>query len=60
MGGYKVGDSIILMVRIIPFLNQIAYYYNSFAENQGLELAATWELSGVSPRDWKDDGDSGD
>jgi hypothetical protein len=47
------------MVRIIPFLNQIAYYYNSFAENQGLELAVTWELSGASRGDWKDDGDSG-
>ena len=43
------------MVRIVPFLNEIAYYYNSFAENQGLELAVTWELSGVSSRDWKDD-----
>ena len=48
-GGFNIGDTVQIGVRITPLLNQVAEYYNSFASKEDLELAATWELSGKSP-----------
>jgi hypothetical protein len=40
--GLAVGDKIQMSAKIVPLLNQIADYYNGFAEDHGLEPAVTW------------------
>ena len=37
-----------MSAKIVPLLNQIADYYNGFAEDQGLELAVTWNQTGMT------------
>ena len=43
MKGLTIGDPILIGIRLVPYLNQVAEFYNSFASDQGLELAVTWD-----------------